>query len=119
MARFGEGTKGCTRWPVQPCWCGEPARGIVGPEAGGLPDQHRCGQCSPEHCEHAAIARRCQFGICAREAELELTLSETLDPVRVCGLHVSPVLGWGVPEPIEPRIRYLMTVAEPAPDQAA
>lgn len=57
---------------------------------------------------------RCHFGICTREAELELTLSETLDPVLVCSLHVTPVIGWGVPEPIEPRIRYLRSRPESA-----
>lgn len=116
MARGVEGTGRGERsgWPRE-CWCGAPARGLVGPEI-DVPDPHQCGQCGPEHCEHAAIARRCEFGICVREAELELTLSEDLDPVKVCGLHVSPVLGWGVPEPVEPRIRYLSSTA---PDVAA
>lgn len=116
MAGGVEGSRsGEVRMPWRrECWCGEPARGQVGPE-GDLVDPHQCGQCSPEHCEHAAIARRCEFGICVREAELELVLAEDL-VVKVCGLHVSPVLGWGVAEPIEPRIRYLATEH---PDQAA
>jgi hypothetical protein len=117
MSHGLHGAETCMAGPVGTCWCGEPGRGLVGPE-GDVPEQHRCGQCSIEHCEHQAIARRCQFGICVREAELELTLSETLDPVRVCGLHVAPVLGWGVPEPIEPRIRYLAGESA-APDRAA
>lgn len=87
------------------CWCGRRARGDVKAEAGVL--GHRCGQCGPEHCQHAEWARRCEFRICPREAELELVLSDTVEPVRVCGLHVSAVLGWGVPEPTEPRVRYL------------
>lgn len=57
-------------------------------------------------CEHDDL--RCHFGICRREAELEVTISEAIDPVMVCSLHLSPILGWGVPEPVEwPTIRYL------------
>lgn len=103
------------------CWCGKRERGWVEAEGAGddLTPPHRCRQCSAEHCEHAAIARRCEFGICVREAEIELVLGEELT-VKVCGLHVSPVLGWGVAEPVEPRIRYLVDrVADAADDRAA
>lgn len=88
------------------CWCGGEARGPVGDE-GEVPG-HECRECSPGHCNLAMMLARCEFGVCTREAELELVLSETLTPVKVCGLHVAPVLGWGVPQPIEPPVvRYL------------
>lgn len=58
---------------------------------------------------------QCEFGMCRREAELELLLSAALDPVQVCGLHVSPVLSWGIPHPHEPeQIRYLWNRPESA-----
>jgi hypothetical protein len=51
----------------------------------------------------------CEFGLCRREAKLELVLSHTAR-VQVCGMHVEVVLGWGVPEPLEPlAVRYLNT----------
>lgn len=87
------------------CWCGREPRGWVAAE-GDIP-MHRCRDCSAEHCEQAAIEHMCQFGLCRREAEVELTVSASIEPLKVCGLHVAPVLGWGVPEAIEPRIRYL------------
>lgn len=93
------------------CWCGAAARGPVGD---GEVQAHDCRECSDEHCILVANARRCEFGLCTREAELELTLAETMKPVQVCGLHVAPVLGWGVPEPLEPpRIRYLVQQSLP------
>lgn len=52
--------------------------------------------------------RGCQFGLCPREAELEVTLGENIAPLLVCGLHVTPVLTWGVPDQVaEPVIRVL------------
>lgn len=105
-----EGTA-CAGWDraSDECHCGREGRGWVGAE-GDVPP-HRCRQCGPEHCELAAIARRCEFGVCGREAEVELTwprLEEDGDlSVKVCGIHVSPVLGWGVADPVEYRIRYL------------
>ncbi|GAA1790099.1 hypothetical protein GCM10009795_039750 [Nocardioides hankookensis] len=56
-----------------------------------------------------AVPRQCEFGLCTRGVELELIFREAPDllAVRVCGLHVSPVLGWGIADPIIPRIRYL------------
>lgn len=97
------------------CWCDEPARGQVAADA--VAPAHDCRECSAEHCNLVVTLRRCEFGICTREAEIELTLSESLDPVKVCGLHVAPVLGWGVPEPIAPAVRYLSQ--RTLPDRAA
>lgn len=52
--------------------------------------------------------RRCQFGICAREAEMEISVRPDVVPVLVCGLHVTPVLTWGVAEPAtDPVLRIL------------
>lgn len=64
--------------------------------------------------DRAPHALRCHFGICTREAELELTLADDVAPVLVCSIHVAPVLGWGVPEPLEPRLRYLPVRPESA-----
>lgn len=96
------------------CHCGKPERGWVAAEGEGETQTppHRCRQCSIEHCEQAAIARRCEFGVCVREAEVELTWPRPDEDgelaVKVCSIHVSPVLGWGVADPIEYRIRYLL-----------
>ena len=51
----------------------------------------------------------CEFGLCRRPAEIEVVLGEGRgDPLRVCGLHVAPVVSWGVPEPAEALVlRYL------------
>lgn len=58
---------------------------------------------------------RCQFGICTREAEMEISIGPDVVPVLVCGLHVTPVLMWGVAEPpADPEIRYLRTRPESA-----
>lgn len=52
---------------------------------------------------------RCQFGLCGRDAELEVTLCADVDAVLVCGLHIGPLLSWGVPDPheIPPIIHFL------------
>lgn len=48
----------------------------------------------------------CQFALCSREAELEVVVGAGVEPVLVCGLHVTPVLTWGVADPVrEPVIR--------------
>lgn len=58
---------------------------------------------------------RCQFGLCDREAELEVRVKADVEPVLVCGLHVTPLLAWGVAEPAEdPVIRYLANRPESA-----
>jgi hypothetical protein len=50
----------------------------------------------------------CEFGLCQREAELEVRLGTDVVPLLVCGLHVAPVLTWGVPDPFaEPEILVL------------
>lgn len=51
---------------------------------------------------------RCEFGICRREAEVEITTrSKHVASVRVCSIHIAPVLGWGVPELVDGIVRYL------------
>lgn len=50
----------------------------------------------------------CEFGLCRREAELEVSVAADVVPLLVCGLHVTPVLTWGVPDPAtDPVIRVL------------
>lgn len=52
---------------------------------------------------------RCQFGLCLREADFAVTIRGDVDAVLVCGLHVGPLLSWGVPDPhaTEPSIIYV------------
>lgn len=54
---------------------------------------------------------QCEFVLCEREAELEVvvpTEAGGIAPLLVCGLHVTPVLTWGVAELVDdPIIRYL------------
>jgi hypothetical protein len=51
---------------------------------------------------------RCQFGICRRDIEFEVTTSPDIVPVLVCGLHVTPVVVWGtMPDAPAPVIRHL------------
>lgn len=58
---------------------------------------------------------RCEFGLCRRDAELEVALDAGVEPLLLCGLHVTPVLSWGVPNPLaEPRIRALLAPPETA-----
>ena len=91
--------------PPGACWCGKPSRGWCAAEA-DVP-VHNCLECSADHCRLEVLAHGCEFGLCTRRAEIELTLSTTVDPVRVCGLHVAAVLGWGVPDPVVPTVKYL------------
>lgn len=58
-------------------------------------------------------ARGCEFGLCTREAELEL-LFPSLHQVRVCALHLTPVISWGIAAPAEPLILYLANRPESA-----
>lgn len=62
----------------------------------------------------------CEFGLCARPAEFEVDVPSTARPdsedtIRVCGLHVTPVVTWGVAEPDSTRVRYLQTSQPPLP----
>lgn len=71
--------------------------------------------------EHALRAvRGCEFALCRREAELEVGWEDGAaaahggghhgdrDVFLVCGLHVTPVLTWGLPRPDRmPTIRHL------------
>lgn len=41
----------------------------------------------------------CQFGICRRPAEVEIIVRAEVDPLYVCGLHITPILSWGLAEP--------------------
>lgn len=44
----------------------------------------------------ADLARRCEFALCRSAAEVEIITEAPGDPLRVCRLHVTPVLTWGV-----------------------
>ena len=46
----------------------------------------------------------CQFGICRRPAEVEIVVRAEVDPLLVCGLHITPILSWGLAEPHDPEI---------------
>jgi hypothetical protein len=46
----------------------------------------------------------CQFGICRRPAEVEITVRADVDALLVCGLHITPILTWGLAEPHEPEL---------------
>lgn len=58
-----------------------------------------------------SVAPRCGFGICLRPAEHQVLLEHgdgTLEPVlEACGLHVTPAVVWGRPEPLDVAIRHL------------
>lgn len=52
----------------------------------------------------------CEFGLCQRAAELEVAVTVDTVPVLVCGLHLTPLIVWGVAEPTAPPvIRVLAT----------
>lgn len=46
----------------------------------------------------------CQFGICGRPAEVEILVRVDVQAVLVCGLHITPILTWGLAEPKEPEV---------------
>lgn len=46
----------------------------------------------------------CEFGICRRPAEVEIIVRVGMDPLRVCGLHITPILTWGLAEPHNPEV---------------
>jgi hypothetical protein len=55
----------------------------------------------------------CQFGLCRREPEVRVVVARDADDleVLVCGLHVNPLLSWGLPEPLQvPAIQVLRRV---------
>lgn len=50
----------------------------------------------------------CEYALCRRAAEVEvLPGADATAPVRVCGLHLSPVLSWGVVPVGAPVVVYL------------
>lgn len=61
---------------------------------------------------HRLPAPGCEFGLCRRDAELRVQPSSQVEPLLVCGLHVTPVLSWGVVANDEPVIEYLPTRPE-------
>lgn len=65
----------------------------------------------------------CQFGLCRRPAELSVDIKPDVVPVAVCGLHVSAVISWGLPEPTYTLIQILApethSAERPAPPRAA
>lgn len=56
----------------------------------------------------------CEFGLCRRDAELRVQPSPQVEPLLVCGLHVSPVLSWGVIPDADAVIEYLAIRPESA-----
>lgn len=54
-----------------------------------------------------SLAQGCEFGLCQREAELLVTPSPIVEALKVCGLHVTPVLSWGVIPDANPVIEFL------------
>ncbi len=59
----------------------------------------------------------CEFVLCSRPAEFEVDVPATERPavpaaapqgtIRVCSLHVTPAVTWGVPNPAALQVRYL------------
>lgn len=52
----------------------------------------------------------CEFGLCRRPAEIEVSFKgggSGMPPLQVCGLHVSPVVSWGVPATVEHSLRVI------------
>lgn len=49
----------------------------------------------------------CHFALCERPAELSVAPNTDVAAVLVCGLHVTPVLSWGVVALADPVIEYL------------
>ena len=52
----------------------------------------------------------CGYGLCRRPAEIEISFQgggSDMPPLQVCGLHVTPVVSWGVPAPIEHVLRVI------------